>query len=289
MVATDEVHTLTAAAPFIPLWRLSIALIPAGAVLLILHRWAIQTRTPILAICRMLLQLLLLGYVLTYVFDETAPWNFQLAMVLIILPLMLFAASWISLRVASEQRTTLLRSVSVSVAVGGGLTLLVITQGVIQPDPWYRPRVLIPLAGMIFSNCMNAVSLAVERYHSEIRRGEPDDVAGKTALEASLIPITNSLFAVGLVSIPGMMTGQVLSGESTINAARYQIMVMLMMFGSAGLSAAMSLHLLQAGSSASTAYEPGHNNTAADRKRSNSADENSDAETRPTTDCSEDG
>ena len=66
------------------------------------------------------------------------------------------------------------------------------------------------------------------------------------ALKASLIPITNSLFAVGLVSLPGMMTGQILSGVSPFIAARYQIMVMCMIFASAGISAASFLALVRA-------------------------------------------
>jgi putative ABC transport system permease protein len=61
------------------------------------------------------------------------------------------------------------------------------------------------------------------------------------AMRAALIPITNSLFAVGLVSLPGMMTGQILSGISPIIAIRYQIMVMCMIFSAVGLSSAIFL------------------------------------------------
>ncbi|MEP1779528.1 ABC transporter permease, partial [Reichenbachiella sp.] len=69
--------------------------------------------------------------------------------------------------------------------------------------------------------------------------------ARNTALRAALIPITNSLFAVGLVSLPGMMTGQILSGVSPLIAVRYQIMVMCMAFGSAGISVALFLVLVK--------------------------------------------
>ena len=71
------------------------------------------------------------------------------------------------------------------------------------------------------------------------------DKARNIAFRASLIPITNSLFAVGLVSIPGMMTGQILSGISPLIAARYQIMVMCMVFGAAGISSACFLALIK--------------------------------------------
>ena len=103
------------------------------------------------------------------------------------------------------------------------------------------PSYMIPLAGMIFANAMNAVSLAIERLEAETDRDVPYDRARIIALRASLIPITNSLLAVGLVSLPGMMTGQILSGISPFIAARYQIMVMCMIFGSAGISSSCFL------------------------------------------------
>jgi len=98
---------------------------------------------------------------------------------------------------------------------------------------------------MIFASSMNSVSLAVERLTAEIERNVDYQHARNTALRTSLIPITNSLFAVGLVSLPGMMTGQILSGISPLVAARYQIMVMCMIFGSAGISSALFLKLVK--------------------------------------------
>ena len=230
---------MTFAIQNIPLERLAIALIPVGIVLLILNAWSLGVRTSLTAIGRMLLQLLALGYLLGYIFQTDTSW-----IVIGVLTVMLVGASWISLRVSTRGRRELLPAVLLSILLGGGATLLIITQIVLGLEPWYAPRMMIPLAGMIFSNCMNTISLAIERFESEISRGEPGHVARRTALEASLIPITNSLFAVGLVSIPGMMTGQVLAQENPLTAARYQIMVMCMMFGSSGLSASMCLTLV---------------------------------------------
>jgi putative ABC transport system permease protein len=99
---------------------------------------------------------------------------------------------------------------------------------------------------MIFANAMNSVSLAADRLEAEIGRDVAYDHARNIAFRSSLIPITNSLFAVGLVSIPGMMTGQILSGVSPLIAARYQIMVMCMVFGAAGISSAIFLILVKA-------------------------------------------
>ncbi len=96
---------------------------------------------------------------------------------------------------------------------------------------------------MIFAMSMNTVSLAAERYQAEQRREVGHQAARQIALRSALIPQINSLFAVGLVSFPGMMTGQILSGVPPLVAVRYQIMVMSMMFGAAGISAACYLTL----------------------------------------------
>jgi putative ABC transport system permease protein len=158
---------------------------------------------------------------------------------------MLLIASWIALRTVKEKRKTLYPKALGAIVIGGVSTLALVTQVVIEIKPWYQPEYIIPLAGMIFSNAMNAVSLAAERLQSELSKGMDYFSARRAALDASLIPITNSLFAVGLVALPGMMTGQILSGVSPLIAARYQIMVMCMVFGAAGISSAIYLTLLK--------------------------------------------
>ena len=97
---------------------------------------------------------------------------------------------------------------------------------------------------MYFANTMNAISLAAERYHSELQNNQLADNARLTAFHAAMIPQINSLLAVGLVALPGMMTGQILSGVSPLIAVRYQIMIMAMILGTAGLGAALMLWLL---------------------------------------------
>ncbi len=88
-------------------------------------------------------------------------------------------------------------------------------------------------------------SLAAERFHSEIERGVPYTEARGVSLETSLIPLINSFLAVGLVSLPGMMTGQILAGISPFIAVRYQIMVMCMLLGASGLTSAVYLSLVR--------------------------------------------
>jgi putative ABC transport system permease protein len=218
----------------IPIVNLTLAFIPVLVVIIIVWKWKIGHKNSIFAVFRMLLQLLLVGYLLTFIFNADKSW-----IVMVVLTIMLFSASWISLRTIKIPRKSIYMKCFGAISIGGGLILILITQGVLNLDPWYLPSYVIPLAGMIFANAMNSISLAGERLQAELERNVDYDKARVVALQAALIPITNSLFAVGLVSLPGMMTGQILSGVSPFIAARYQIMVMCMMFGSAGISSAL--------------------------------------------------
>lgn len=222
----------------ISLLNLALAFIPVLLVIFMLWRWNQNAKTAIYAVLRMLIQLLLIGYVLGYIFEAE-----NAIIVVGVLSVMLFASALIALRTMKEHRSALLLRALLSILVGGGLVLILVTQGVLRLEPWFLPSYMIPLAGMIFANSMNAVSLAGERLSTELNRGENYVSARNQALQAALIPITNSLFAVGLVSLPGMMTGQILSGVSPLIAARYQIMVMCMIFGSTGMSAILFLVL----------------------------------------------
>jgi putative ABC transport system permease protein len=224
----------------IPLLNLSLSFIPALLTLLILYRWAHDYRRKLFALARMPVQVLVLGYVLAYVFVAENAW-----IVVAVLAAMVLASSWIALHSLRIARRSVYPRAICAIGVGSGFTLLFTTQAVLGIDPWYQPQYLIPLAGMIFSTAMNSISLAAERFETEIESGSPYKTARNVALRISLIPITNSMSAIGLVLIPGMMTGQMLSGVSPHIAARYQIMVMCMSFASAGLSAACFLALLK--------------------------------------------
>ncbi|NVJ97825.1 MAG: ABC transporter permease [Alphaproteobacteria bacterium] len=226
---SDSTHT-------IPLESLALAFVPVAIVIAVLHLWSRSAKETVYGFARMVLQLSLIGYFLVYLFATEAPW-----LVLAVLCVMALVSSWIALRTSHLPRRTAYPIALLAISLGGGFVLAMITQAVLQPDPWFRPQVIIPLAGMIFAAAMNSVSLASERLGAEMKRGDDYLTARPVALRAALIPITNSLFAVGLVSLPGMMTGQILSGVSPLVAARYQIMVMCMMFAASGLSATLFL------------------------------------------------
>lgn len=225
----------------IPFTSLVWVFLPVAVVIGVLIAWTTAARTGLYAIARMLIQLLLIGYVLAFIFATDRAW-----IIVLVLTIMLVAASVIAIRPLRHKQAFVYRNAFVAILIGGVLTLALVTQVVIDIEPWFLPRYVVPLAGMVFASSMNAVSLAAERLEAELDRSVTFPEARESALNTALIPLINSLFAVGLVSLPGMMTGQILSGVSPFVAAKYQIVVMCMIFGASGISAAIYLALAQA-------------------------------------------
>lgn len=222
----------------IELPQLALAFIPVLIVLFIQFSWSLPQKRTMHALARMLVQLLFVGFFLGYIFDSSSSW-----LVLILLIVMVLFSSWIALNNINAPKVYLFQRAVLAISLSGALTLLVITQGVLNLSPWYHAQTLIPLAGMVFASCMNSVSLSGERFYSELSNKVSYEQARNIAFQTSMIPNVNALLAVGIVSLPGMMTGQILSGISPFIAARYQIMVMCMIFASAGISSAYFLYL----------------------------------------------
>lgn len=252
----------------IPLTKLALAFIPVLFVLILLAKWSMPTKRTVHALVRMLVQLLLVGFVLSYLFESQNAWIIGL-----LLLTMMFCSSYIALSnidltdIDSTQasltqtnltqanlsqadlarpkltKIALFKAAFIAIFVSSVVVLLFITQGVLNLQPWYHAQVLIPLAGMVFANAMNSVSLCGERFYAELACDRSYKESREIAFKASMIPNINALFAVGIVSLPGMMTGQILAGVSPFIAARYQIMVMCMVFASAGLASAIFLIL----------------------------------------------
>ncbi len=196
---------------------------------------------------RTVLQLTLVGYLLVYVLMIDR-WYLVLA----VLFLMLAAATKAAVDRQDSKPPGLFRITGAALLLGSGLTLIYVSVMVVHVDPWYNPRYLIPLFGMIIGNAMNAAALAADRLagemetrHAEIEaylalgassvRAAQEPV--RRALRASLIPTVNSLMVVGIVSLPGMMTGQIIAGSDPLVAIRYQIVVMFMLGSAVALSA----------------------------------------------------
>jgi putative ABC transport system permease protein len=199
---------------------------------------------------RTVVQLALVGYVLVYIFALDRWYLVMGALVL-----MLAAATHAAVGRHPRPGGQLYGITGVALLAGSGLTLVYVGAAVVQIDPWYNPRYLIPLFGMIVGNAMNAAALSTERLSAEMgnRRAEVEaylalgaskERAGREpvrrALTAALIPTINSLMVVGIVSLPGMMTGQILAGISPLTAVRYQIVVMFMLASTVAITAAVA-------------------------------------------------
>lgn len=225
--------------PTIELARLALAFLPAFVLMCVMWRWSLKAGEALYANARMLIQLLAVGYVLTFIFETKQP-----LVIVGVVGLMISVAAWIALRPLAARGARVYFVALAALGLNGLLMLAIVTQLVLELPRFFEPRFVVPLAGMIFANSMNTLSLAAERFAAERERGAEYESARRVALGAALIPQVNALLAVGIVSLPGMMTGQILSGVDPMVAVRYQIMVMCMTFGSAGLAAATYLVLI---------------------------------------------
>lgn len=215
----------------IPLESLLVMLLPVTIVGFFYWKWIGKAGEIPMATLRMVSQLLLVGYILNTLFASNR-WEVAMG----ILTFMILVSSVIALRSHSRKTWMNYRRILVSVVIGGSFNLLLVMLVVVRPEPLYELKTLIPLAGMIYSNAMNAISLGGERFWKQIDSGSGYIESRRESFRTSLIPQMNMFLAVGLVSLPGMMTGQVLSGVDPLIAVRYQIMVMCMVMGTSGMS-----------------------------------------------------
>ena len=191
-------------------------------------------------------QLLLLGLVLRFVLGSTDPWMVGL-MALVMLGV---ATREVKTR---QARPLAGRWGYLAGALAMFLSSFLFTAFalgfVLGPDPWWAPRFSIPLLGMLLGNTMNGVSLATERLTEAVVRsrdvidqrlalGETREEAvseiARESVRAGLIPIFNAMAAAGVVSLPGMMTGQILAGAPVDQAVRYQILILLLIAAGTG-------------------------------------------------------
>ncbi|RHW77556.1 ABC transporter permease [Colwellia sp. RSH04] len=222
----------------IPLSNLAFSFIPVILVIFIMFHWSLKITDSMIAMARMVIQLLAIGYALNWIFAVETPF-----IILLLLSFMLIVASSIALRPINDRKAVKYSHAFVAIALGSGLTLAFIIIFVLEANPWYKADTIIPLAGMIFASAMNTVSITAERFTNEIIHTSCGIKAREQAFKAGLNPLFNTLLAVGLVTLPGMMTGQIFSGVSPLIAVRYQIVVMCMITGGAGLSSAIFLHI----------------------------------------------
>jgi putative ABC transport system permease protein len=225
----------------------ALLIVAAGVVSLIL-RLGVEKRLAVAAV-RTVIQLGLLGLILERVFAVRNP----VLVVALLLLMTVFAAREAVGRSSRRYRGILadawLTMAATCLTVGG-----VVTQFVVGVDPWWEPQYVIPLLGMILGNSLTGISLCLDRFldHLETRSAEVElrITFGATRREAlaeplkeavrtGMIPIINSMAAAGIVSLPGMMTGQILAGSPPMQAVAYQIVVMFMIAAAVALGAMM--------------------------------------------------
>jgi len=223
----------------IPIENLFYMLLPLAVVGYIYYLWLDDAKEILYATFRMVTQLLLIGYILVYLFDT----NYWMVGV-VVLSVMVIMSSFIVVRNIENKSLTSYMIILFSIAFGGSIILFLVIKFVLELTSFYEPKYTIPLAGMIYANSMNAISLVAERFEKEIKNSSLNQ-AKQTSFKASMIPIINSFLAVGVVSLPGMMSGQILSGVDPLIAVRYQIVVMAMVLGSAGISVIVYLSFMK--------------------------------------------
>ncbi|MDS3859896.1 iron export ABC transporter permease subunit FetB [Thermosynechococcaceae cyanobacterium BACA0444] len=198
-----------------------------------------------IAAVRMVGQLLLVGVLLEWLFIQDNP--------LIILGISLIMATIAGISAVNRTKRRFegiygssLISVWGSSVFATGFALIVI----LQPQPWYEPQYVIPLLGMVLGNTLTGISLGLDRFMEDLvnqrqqietllslgaTRWEAAHHQVQEAIRVGMIPTINSMMVMGLVSLPGMMTGQILAGASPIEAVRYQIVIVFMIAAAAGL------------------------------------------------------
>ena len=207
----------------------------------------------LIAAVRTVVQLILLGYAVGLIFSIDRWWAVTALLAGMVGYGGVVAARRVKLPIPGLWITT-----SVALLIGSGLVSVAVIGGIVRPEQWYDPRYAIPLVGMIVGNSMNAGSVAMERFAAELAARE-DEVeawlslgaepakacsrAAAAGIRAGLISVLNTMAVVGIVNIPGMMTGQIIGGSDPVTAAKYQILVMFMLLATNSLTAALAVVL----------------------------------------------
>lgn len=237
------------------IWNVAAAYIFIVLLLFIVKARGIHREKEILiSSLRMSVQLVLVGYILAYVFEQQKP-IFTIAAIVI---MEVFAILNIFKRVKISLTPAIKKVIAISMLLGTLTSLLFFIFVVIGLNPWYEPRYFIPIGGMIIGNSMTGITLGVnqlvrgmnEKSHlveNALMLGAEPKIAARSivnnAFDSAILPTVNSMVGMGIVFIPGMMTGQILSGTSPLTAIEYQIATMLGILGSVSLTVILFVQL----------------------------------------------
>ena len=200
-------------------------------------------------------QLFLMGYILNHIFKiESGP------VILLLFAGMIFFAAWTISGRVKEKSISFFIPTLFSMLVSYIIVTYLVTAFVVQVKPWYMPQYFIPLGGMVIGNSMNTIAIGLERLFSNLRRyrdeielylvlgadyREASEKIFRDSIRAGMIPSINSMMGVGIVFIPGMMTGQIIAGTDPMTSIKYQIIVMLMLVGSTALGSIIVLSIVR--------------------------------------------
>ena len=213
-------------------------------------------RQLVIAAIRNVIQLLLIGYILKFIFNTS-----NLFLLAGIASIMLFVAGY---EINARQKYPLKRwagfKIGTSALFLSSFTMVLLTLMVIvAPTPWYSPQYAIPLLGMLLGNTMNGISLGMDKLNQSVYQQraviEQRLMLGQTYQEAikeirsesirtGMIPIINSMAIAGLVSLPGMMTGQILSGTPPVEAVKYQILIFFLIASGTGFGIMLAVWMI---------------------------------------------
>lgn len=205
------------------------------------HEWEILIST-----VRMTIQLILVGYILTYIFDNPNVW-----FSIIVLLLMLTFAVINTYKRVGDVPDDMKKIVAVAMFMGTGISIFYFILLVFTVKPWFQPQYFIPIAGMMIGNSMTGITLGIDGLltgmndnrqvieNALMLGGKPSliikEITGRAFYQA-LLPTINSMMGMGIVFLPGMMTGQILAGAPPLAAIKYQIAIMLGIMASVTLT-----------------------------------------------------
>lgn len=235
--------------------RLSIAYVFVFIMLIIFKSRGIKReRQIIIASTRMTIQLIIMGYILMFVFNNPSWWLTSIMIVVMIS----FAIYNSIKRVKYNMSYELKKIIAFAMTFGSLLTATFFIIIILGVQPWFNPQYFIPISGMIIGNSMTGIALGANKLCSSIEEkrieienslmlGASPAAATKeivnNSFDTAILPTMNNMLTMGIVSLPGMMTGQILSGTFPITAIKYQIGIMLAILGSTAVSTVIFVSL----------------------------------------------
>jgi putative ABC transport system permease protein len=196
-----------------------------------------------------------MGFVLRYVFAFD-----QWYLVVAVFGVMILFAAHIARGRVRASPVPVFLPVFLSMLLSYMLVTFVVVAVIVQARPWYHPVYFIPIGGMIIGNSISAVAISLERLFGELKKRREEielyfcvganyreasaDIF-RSAIRAGMIPSITAMMGVGIVWLPGMMTGQILAGADPLVAVKYQIMVMLMLVGSTAVASVLVVWMVR--------------------------------------------